>query len=191
MILAAWFIYSSHAQPVTFIASTFLLLICFTDTLYTRIPNLLNLALLITGTVYNTYLGGPQGFALALLGALTGFALFILPYALGMGAGDVKALAALGALLGPTAIFQVFLYIALTGGILAIAYYCFTTNLRQQSLAGIDALKMFIYTRDLQNLRPTANRDRTAFPYATAIALGFFAYIRWGPIVSLLLGTET
>lgn len=191
MLIAVWFIYSSYGQPVTFIASTFLLSICLTDTLYTKIPNLLNLALLLAGLGYNAYQSGLYGLGWALLGMLTGFALFLLPYTLGMGAGDVKALAALGALLGPAVIFEVFLYIALIGGLLAIAYYCFTTNIWQKSLAGIDALKMFIYTRDIQSLRPAADRNRTVFPYATAIALGFFAYVHWGPIVSLLSGTET
>ena len=46
-------------------------------------------------------LEGAAGLWTALLGLLAGFVLLLIPYLLGgMGAGDVKALAALGALLG-------------------------------------------------------------------------------------------
>ncbi|MBW2186737.1 MAG: prepilin peptidase [Deltaproteobacteria bacterium] len=48
-------------------------------------------------------MAGFSGFTTSVAGLVTGLLLLIIPYLMGgMGAGDVKALAALGALLGPS-----------------------------------------------------------------------------------------
>ncbi|HXV21369.1 MAG TPA: prepilin peptidase [Desulfuromonadales bacterium] len=185
--VAAYFMYAVRITPVVLIASAFFFCICLTDMLFAKIPNLFNLSLLLAGLGYNLYAAGGRGLLWSLLGTLVGLALFILPYALGgMGAGDVKALAALGALAGPAGIFQIFLYTALFGGFLAILHYCFTHDFRQKLAAAFNSLRAFIYTRDFDAFRPDPQRERQRFPYAAAIALGFFAFVHWGPIVSLL-----
>ena len=75
-----------------------------------RIPNFLTFGGALAGVVFQTTVMGWNGLLQALTGMLLGLALLLLPYILGgMGAGDVKALAALGAWLGPRAIFSVFL----------------------------------------------------------------------------------
>ncbi|MFK4998209.1 prepilin peptidase [Bacillus sp. N9] len=54
-------------------------------------------------------------------GFLVGFALLLIPYLLGgMGAGDVKLMAAIGALMGTTFVLYSFVYIALIGGFISI-----------------------------------------------------------------------
>lgn len=187
ILVIIWQLYKGYAQPHILIASIFFLIICFTDMFFARIPNICNLGLLLTGFGYNVYLSGVQGLAWALLGTLVGLLLFLLPYvAGGMGGGDVKALAALGALSGPTGIFQIFLYTALIGGILAILYYCFTSNPCKRLFAGVNNLRTFIYTKDIQCFKPASAPEKQKFPYASAITLGFFAFTQWGPIVTLL-----
>ena len=58
----------------------------------------------MAGLAYNFMSHGLSGLGDGFLGMLLGFACLILPYLWGgMGAGDVKALAALGAWLGPRA----------------------------------------------------------------------------------------
>ncbi len=67
-----------------------------------RIPNYLTLGTAVAGLAFNFMSHGLNGLADGFLGMLLGFACLILPYLWGgMGAGDVKALAALGAWLGP------------------------------------------------------------------------------------------
>jgi len=171
-------------EVVVFLASSFFLLICITDTLYSRISNLANLALLVAGFACNFYLAGTHGLISAALGLLLGFSLFIIPHLMGgMGAGDVKALAALGALVGPGAIFQVFLYCGLIGGVLGIVHYALGHNLREKCSAGIAFLWTYLLTRDVRDLQPTRKVEQLRFPYAAAIALGFFAYVNWGRII--------
>ena len=66
-----------------------------------RVPNRLTLPAMLAGLGLHWAAGGSAGLWFSLAGLLTGFGLLILFYVLGgMGAGDVKLLAAAGALLG-------------------------------------------------------------------------------------------
>lgn len=171
--------------PVMLAAAVFLCLITFTDTLRGRIPNSVNFSLLAAALCFHLYQSGPAGLPFALLGALTGFSLLLVPYLLmGMGGGDVKALAALGALLGPEAIFQVFLFTGLIGGLLALVYMALAGRLAAKLRLGLDALKIAAYCRYL----PTEGlvdgpENRIRFPYAPAITFGYFAFVRWGGLI--------
>jgi len=169
--------------PVVF-ASLFLLAICITDTLNSRIPNLFNLLLVICGFGYHAWSAGPSGLLTAFLGLLAGFALLLVPYLFsGMGAGDVKALAALGSLLGAGPILQVFLYMALAGGVMAMLHYACSRNLLKKFGDLLITLKTFNYTRDWRLFKPVAQTQSIRFPYAAAIAFGFFAHTCWGNLV--------
>lgn len=179
-----YFIYEGRADLTILAASIFFLLICTIDTLYCKIPNSVNLLLLLTGMSLHLSSTGASGLLFSTLGLITGLALLLIPYLMGgMGAGDVKALAALGALLGPGAIFQVFLYMGLIGGVLAIFHYALSKNLQTKCLAWAQALKAFAYTRSFQTLKPSGPVEALRFPYAAAIAFGFFAYVNWGDLI--------
>ena len=170
--------------PLILLASVFLLLFCATDTLHTKIPNSLTLSLAVAGFCFQFLVAGPAGLLSATLGLLVGLALLIGPYALGgMGGGDVKALAALGTLLGPAGIFHVFIYMGLMGGVLAIFHYLLESNLRERALAWGTALKTLAYTRDPRSVVPTRTEEKLRFPYAAAIAFGFVAFQHWGGVI--------
>ncbi|WP_305041475.1 prepilin peptidase [Geoalkalibacter sp.] len=156
---------------------------CFIDTFFSKIPNILNLILFGAGAIYNLWVAGLAGFGTALVGCIVGFSLLLIPYL--MGGGDVKALAALGALLGPVTIVQVFLYIALFGGLFSILHYLFSRNFLEKAAGAGRALMAFAGTRDVEVLRP-ATTEKLRFPYASAIAFGFFSYVQWGSIFTLL-----
>ncbi|MDT8420472.1 MAG: A24 family peptidase [Desulfuromonadales bacterium] len=169
--------------PVVF-ASLFLLAICITDTLEAKIPNLFNLLLILSGFGYHAWLSGPGGLVTAFWGLLAGFSMLLVPYLCsGMGAGDVKALAALGSLLGAGQILQVFLYMAIAGGAMSIMYYVFSRNLFQIGRDTLNTLKIFCCTRDWRILIPVAQTQSIRFPYAAAIAFGFYAHKCWGGLV--------
>jgi prepilin peptidase CpaA len=183
MILSCHFILTAETFPV-FLASSFLLLICTTDTHLSQIPNAATFTLILVALTYQVSSLGAPGLQTFFLGFATGFALLIVPYLMGgMGAGDVKALAALGALLGPGTIFQVFLYTGLVGGLMAIAHYAFNHDLKTKCARGFNALRMFAYTRDPGDLTPEPSKEKLRFPYAAAIAFGFFAYVTWGALI--------
>ncbi len=86
---------SATLLAVTFTAAVY-------DFQYRRIPNWLAVTGLVVGLALNSLLGGLSGLSTALLGfglaVLIYFPLYLLR---GMGAGDVKLMAACGAILGP------------------------------------------------------------------------------------------
>jgi prepilin peptidase CpaA len=99
------------------------------DMRYRRIPNWLVLIGIIIGLLWNTLFSqGVASFDAAGLGRSAaglglGFALYFPLYLLrARGAGDVKLLAACGAIVGPSNCFWLFLLTAIFGGIIALIY---------------------------------------------------------------------
>ena len=71
-----------------------------------RVPNRLNLAIILVGFTLQCVFNGWAGITTGTLGLLTGFGLLIVPWMMhGMGAGDVKLMAAIGVWLGPALTF--------------------------------------------------------------------------------------
>ncbi len=169
------------------LASVFLLLAVGTDTARSKIPNLLTLPLLLAGLGYHVSRAGSAGLLESALGFLAGLGLLLIPYALGgMGGGDVKALAALGAVLGPSTIFQVFLYTGLIGGLLALLYWAFNGWQRRKTKEALSRFRTFLLTRDAKGLRqmPSEGKQTSVrFPYAVAMAFGFSSFLQWGKLI--------
>jgi prepilin peptidase CpaA len=96
------------------------------DMRYRRIPNWLTLAGIIGGIAMNTFLGWDNpnrwaGLIFALKGMGLGFIAYFALFALrAMGAGDVKLMAAVGAMAGWENWFGIFILTAVMGGILAV-----------------------------------------------------------------------
>src|SRR5690348_2818418 len=91
-----------------------------------RIPNWLVLAGILTGLAMNVFLlyDNPSPFT-GLAFALEGLGLALLVYfplylLRGMGAGDVKLMAAVGAVVGPLLWLWIFFFTAILGGIIAV-----------------------------------------------------------------------
>ena len=141
----------------------------YTDTRSGRIPNRLTFPTLAGGLVVHSALGGWSGLGLSAQGAGLGLALLLLPFLIGgMGAGDVKLLAALGSLLGPAAIFSVFVFSALLGGVIGAVIL-----VRVHSWSGTLATVMGGWRALLSpDLRVTRLHS---FPYASAIFFGVAA----------------
>lgn len=86
-----------------------------------RVPNVLNLSLILLGFGVQFYFFGTAGLAVGGWGLLTGFGLLIIPWLMhGMGAGDVKLMAAIGVWLGPLLTFYSFALGAVIGGVIAV-----------------------------------------------------------------------
>jgi prepilin peptidase CpaA len=182
--LAVYFILARGHEPVIFFASLFFLVICTTDTLHSKIPNLATFTLVLIGLGYHIQIGGIEGGVMAAAGLLLGLTLLLVPYMMGgMGAGDVKALAALGSLLGPTDIFQVFLFSGLIGGAMALVHLAFSENLKDRLRSWLTTLWLFITRQGFPEKKADSADKMIKYPYGAAIAFGFFAFIIWGGLV--------
>jgi prepilin peptidase CpaA len=106
-----------HAAALVFAGAA-----CVTDLRDGRIPNLLTFGAIGVAFVVHAMLPQGDGLAHVGLGMLAGLAVFFPFFALGgMGAGDVKLMAAIGAWLGPMLAIMTALYGAVAGGVLAVA----------------------------------------------------------------------
>src|SRR5580698_5729122 len=92
------------------------------DVRYRRIPNWLSMSGVLAGLALNTFLyQGWPGMLLSLQGLGVGFGVYFLLYLVrAMGAGDVKLMAAVGAIVGWRDWFGTFLITAIIGGAMAL-----------------------------------------------------------------------
>ncbi|MBL8179138.1 MAG: prepilin peptidase [Bryobacterales bacterium] len=85
------------------------------------VPNWLTVSGAVLGIALHVSAAGWAGAKFSLLGLGLGFAIFLPLFALrGMGGGDVKLMAAIGAMAGAGNTFVIFLFTAVLGGILAL-----------------------------------------------------------------------
>jgi len=123
MELGYWHITCAVLVPGVLLAS-------WIDYSQRRVPNRLNLTLVIAGFVTQGYYFGWSGLGTACAGLLVGFGLLIVPWLMhGMGAGDVKLLAAIGVWLGPVLTLYSFGLGAVIGGLVAIVMIVSTGRL--------------------------------------------------------------
>jgi len=113
-------------------------------------------------------LAGARG---AIVGLALGGALMLPGYLIGAtGAGDVKLLAAFGAVLGPRLTMDAFLYSAIAGGLLVVAI-----AVRRRSLAStIERAAAFAQTGGANTAEIESGLLNNQFAYAPAIAIGAF-----------------
>ncbi len=108
------------------------LLASWIDYAQRRVPNWLNAALIVAGFVAQGVFNGGSGLWAGLGGLLVGFGVLIVPWMMhGMGAGDVKLMAAIGVWFGPWMTFVSFAAGAVIGGIIAVAMIMSSGRLRQ------------------------------------------------------------
>ncbi len=150
------------------------LLAAFTDVRSGRIPNRLAYGALLLGLAVRTVVGGWSGLLEGLLAALICGGVFLVFFVMGgMGAGDVKLMAAIGGWAGIHEGLIILLATAIAGGILAVAYMMFYRR-GADTLRNMGSLVRFHMTSGLRS-HPEINIKSSGaikIPYAVAIALG-------------------
>lgn len=146
-----------------------------------RIPNWLVLAGIITGFAWNIYSGSWSGLATAAKGLGLGFILYFPLYLLrARGAGDVKLLAAVGAIAGPGNCFWVFFLTAILGGIIAMFILLLRGRVRHTffnlSFIMADLMKLRAPHRSSEELDVTKSKGMR-LPHGAMIAVGVAAFI--------------
>lgn len=183
VLTACFFLTTRWSETTITFASIYFILTCSIDTVKAKIPNILNASLAIAGLAFFFHADGWTGILTGLAGLALGIGLLIIPWLMGgMGAGDVKALGALGALLGPSQLIHVFVYMGLIGGVMAILHYLFEHNLREKASEWLRLIKATVLTSDPGMIIPTKT-ETLRFPYAAAIAFGYYTYLAFGKVL--------
>ena len=150
-LLASWYDYRSH-----------------------RIPNWLNAGLAAAGLTAQAAFGGWAGFVDGMAGLGVGLGCLVVLWAMkGMGAGDVKLMAAVGTWLGPRLVSHALIAGILIGGVIAIAMIA---RRRSWSLCMAN-LSMAVARAGTgiggsAGAQPSLASSPTAMPYAIPLMLG-------------------
>ena len=139
-----------------------------------RIPNYVTLSAAALALVAATATEGLSGLGSAALGWFVGALVFFPFFALGgMGAGDVKLMAALGAWLGPLNALWLAIFSSIAGGVAAVVV-SFSAGYLQQALANVWLMLMHWRVAGAGPVPGMTLRDTRGprLPYAVPIAIG-------------------
>lgn len=139
-----------------------------------RIPNWLSLPFLLAGVLVSALGGGWHGAVSSIAGVGLAIAVLgVLCYLRGMGMGDLKLLAGVGAWVGPGQLVLAMVATGIVGGFLAVGYAIWHRSLGG-SLDGVMELMQGFSKRGFRPHRTISLDNAVALkmPYAPAIAIG-------------------
>jgi prepilin peptidase CpaA len=148
-----------------------------------KVPNWITFPLVIGGWVYSTWAFGWAGLGWSLAGTAVGLGLLLPLYAVGgMGAGDVKLLAGVGAWVGAMVTLYAFCVSAIVGGLIALAMVGWRRAWKKHSDQFLMILDEVTTIRDPVQLSAIAAQRKSSMfllPYGIPIAMGTIAYFVW------------
>ncbi len=149
-----------------------LIIAAITDLKQRKVYDWLTLPALVMGLAWNTVEMGWPGVSFSLLGLLVGGLLF-LPFFVwgGMGAGDIKLMAVVGAFGGAWFAVQVWFYTALAGGALAIVLLL----IRRELISTLKNLGRWAGSLFGSKQQVAPFSENNALPYAAVILAGTVA----------------
>ncbi|MGE5373230.1 MAG: prepilin peptidase [Solirubrobacterales bacterium] len=150
-----------------------------TDLFRRKIYNAVLLPVLLLALLLNYRAEGLAGLGHSAVGLMIGLAILFIPFVMGgMGAGDVKFLAVIGAVKGPYFVFLTALGMGLAGGVIGLVYLAAEKRL----LAGISNLFRRVWMMALSRRLaepPEDDGKQSTVPYGVAIAAGAVAAYFW------------
>ncbi len=148
-----------------------------------RVPNRITYPLIIGGWLYCAANFGWQGLGWSVLGTLVGLALLLPAYAIGgMGAGDVKLLAGVGAWVGAGDTLYAFAATAVAGGLIAVGMVLWRRSWQRHWQQFWKISNEIMQVRDPVALAASAHQRKPTMlllPYGIPIAIGSIAYFCW------------
>ncbi len=167
---------------VKFVAIT-LLVAAYIDGKELRVPNWITFPMVLSGLVYQTYMGGLEGLGFGLWGMTVGLLTLLPLYSVGgMGAGDVKLMAGIGAWLGAAVIFNCFIVTVIVGAIMAVAMVLWKKSWDKHYGQFIMIAMEFLTIKDPRKLTDIAKERKPRMlllPYGipiTVASIGYFLY---------------
>jgi prepilin peptidase CpaA len=156
------------------------------DGLQLKVPNWITFPMIISGWIYSTAFSpypGWEGLFLSLVGTAVGLAVLLPAYAVGgMGAGDVKLMAGVGAWMWGTVTLYAFAATAVVGGVIAIGMVLSRGAWAKHRDQFWSILGEIATVKDPEQLAAiAAERKPRMFllPYGIPIAIGTIAYFAW------------
>jgi prepilin peptidase CpaA len=148
-----------------------------------KVPNWVTFPFIVSGWIYSTLAFGWEGLGWSLLGMVVGLALLLPLYAIGgMGAGDVKLLAGVGAWIYGMHTAYAFSVSAIVGAVLAVAMVLATRAWKRHAAQFMVILNEILVIRNPEQLAAIAAQRKPTMmllPYGIPIAIGTIGYFVW------------
>ena len=180
--LASWLADTWHVWVVTIT----LIVAAVIDGVKLKVPNWITYPMILSGWVYSSAFSpyaGWEGLWLSIVGTVVGLALLMPAYAIGgMGAGDVKLLAGVGAWMWGTVTFYAFAVSTIVGAVIAIGMVVWTKSWEKHKSQFWGIVNEIVTVKDPEKLAEmAAERKPRMFllPYGIPIAIGSIGYFAW------------
>ena len=176
-----WASFAAHWS--IWLVSVVLVVAAVIDGVQLRVPNWVTYPLVFAGWVYSGVAFGWEGFGWSLGGTAVGLACLLPLYAVGgMGAGDVKLLAGVGAWIYATHTFHAFCVSAIVGAVLAVAIVAWKREWRKHIAQFRSIVMEFLTIRNAEQLAAIAAERKSSMlllPYGIPLMLGTIIYFVW------------
>lgn len=166
------------------VVSAILILAAVIDGWKLKVPNWITFPMVLSGWAASGISFGWAGLAASLWGTAVGLGLLLPAYAIGgMGAGDVKLLAGVGAWVGVSQTFWAFAVSAVIGAVIAITMVVVSRKWRHHQNQFFGILNEILLIKNPNKLSEIAAERKSSMmllPYGIPIAIGtigYFAYL--------------
>jgi len=156
------------------------------DGLQLKVPNWITFPMIVSGWAYSAAFSpyaGWEGLWYSMIGTAVGLWLLLPAYAIGgMGAGDVKLLAGVGAWMWGTITLYAFAVSALVGGVIAVVMVVWAGAWQKHKNQFWSILNEIATVKDPEKLAEIATERKPRMfllPYGIPIAIGSIAYFAW------------
>ena len=150
------------------------------DGMLLKVPNWLTFPFVISGWIYSTAAYGWEGLYWSLGGTVVGLIVLLIPYCIGgMGAGDVKLMAGVGAWVYGTHTLYGFFATTIVGAVLAIAMVIWSGQFKKHYAQFWLIANEIFMIRDPEKLSEIAAQRKPSMkllPYGIPMAIGIIGY---------------
>ena len=152
-----------------------------------RVPNWLTFPMVLSGLAYSAWVGGWAGLGDGLVGMCVGLATLLPLYAVGgMGAGDVKLMAGIGAWLGASATWNAFVVSVIVGAIMAVAMVAWRKSWKKHCGNFSQIMLEFMTVKspgELSRIAAERKPQMLLLPYGIPICIGSIAYFLYAGLI--------
>lgn len=152
-----------------------------------RVPNWITFPMVLSGLIYSTAVGGLEGLGAGLLGMVVGLLTLLPLYSIGgMGAGDVKLMAGIGAWLGVMPTVYAFVATVVVGAVMAIIMVLWAKQWDKHYGNFIMIFMEIVSVKDPQKLSAIAKERKPRMfllPYGIPICIGSIAYFAYAGMI--------
>ncbi len=169
------------------LVSAVLIFAAYIDGKQLKVPNWITFPMVLSGLLYHTVASGWHGAGDSLNGIVWGLLCLLPLYAIGgMGAGDVKLMAGIGAWLGATTTCYAFAVTVVVGALMAVVMILFSGRIPHHARQFVHIAYEIMVVRNPRALFVTAKERKPTMyllPYGIPICIGSIAYFVYAGLI--------